>query len=357
MAITLNQHKEAITKRIIATFEDIQTPKMGLGALFTDETSPEKMLGVEVRRGRQLIAADIVRGTDANLNTFDRYNEKLYTPPYYQEGFNFVDLDRYNVTFGRNTNPSEIDSLNMINSANAKLEKLKYKIMRSIERQRAQVLQTGIVTLNNNDNISYRRQADSLVVNGAPARWDVSTGVPLTDLETGAQFLREQGLSMGTTVTCIMGRDAFRAFMNNQQVTNQADNRRIRRVEIDMPEMRREGMAFQGMIAVYDFNVMIWTYSDFFETDAGVKTSYIDDNKVIMVAEDFEAKTGYASVPAIVRDRNNAEYPEFISMVESDFYVNNYILPRQKAHMFEIASAPLAIPVSIDRIWTAQVLA
>lgn len=356
--ITLNQHKVAVTKRIIATFSDAKSPKMGLGTFFKKVTTSEKTVSIEVERNRQLVAADVQRGTDANLNTFDKYSEKLYIPPYFQEGFNFVDLDRYNVTFGNNSNPSASDALNMINQAERKLKILKSKIERAIEKQHSQALQTGIVTMVNGDNVNFNRKAGSIVAIAGGLEWDNANGLPLNDLENGAKWLRQEGLSGGAEVDCIMGAGAFREFMNNVQVTKQADIRRIDRITLSMPRLdNTTGLSFHGQIAVFDFKVNIWTYSDFYEELNGTKTPYIDDKNIVMIPQDFEGITAYAGIPAIMRDSGNAEYPEYISQIEADFYINNYIDPRKKAHMFEIASAPLAIPYSIDRLYTAQVLA
>lgn len=356
--ISLNQHKEHITKRIIRRFSDASRPKMGLSGFFPSLTTVEKQVSIEVERNRQLVASDVQRGTDAEMIKFDDYTEKLYVPPYYELGFNFVDLDRYNVTFGNNTNPSMADAINMINQADKKLAVLKNMIDRAIELQRAQALQTGIVTLKNGDNINYKRKAESIVALGAGFRWNEATGVPLTDLEAAASFIRMEGLSAGATVNVIFGRDAFAAFMSNAQVQKQADIRRIDRLTIGMPQLNGvTGLGYHGQIAAFDFTINLWTYSDFYETKEGVKTAYIDPKNVVVIAEDFEANTAYAGIPAIMRDKNNAEYPEYIQQMEAEFYINNYIDPKKKSHTFEIASAPLAVPVSIDRIFTIQVLA
>lgn len=356
--ITANQHKAAITKRIIATFSDNQSPKMGLSGFFPSETTSEKMVGIEIERNRQLVAVDVQRGTDANINTFNKYTEKLYQPPMYLEGFNFAELDRHDVTFGRNNPPTEVDALSMINQANRKLELLKWKIERAIAVQQSQALQTGIVTLKNGDNIDFKRKAASLPVLGGTDVWDNAASDPFVDLENGAKFLRQEGLSSGAVINAIFGRDAHREFLNNAKVKESADIRRIERVSLGFPQLNNvTGLSFHGQISVFDFVVNIWTYSDFYETDAGVKTNYIDPKNVVMVAEDFVGRTAFAGVPAIMRDKENAEYPEFIQQMEAEFYINNYVDPRVKAHMFDIGSAPLAIPVSVDRVYTVQVLA
>lgn len=356
--ITVNQHKAAVTRRIIAKFSDDSAPKMGLSAFFTSDTTSDKQVSIEVERNRQLVAVDVQRGTDANHNTFNNYTEKLFVPPMYLEGFNFSDLDRHDVTFGNNNPPTASDAMSMISQANRKLNVLRNKIKRAIAVQQSQALQTGVVTLKNGDNIDFKRKAASLAVLAAADQWSAATSDPYATIQTGCEWIRNEGLSASNEVNVIMGRDAFREFMNNEKVKDGAEIRRITRTSLGMPKFEgTTGLTFHGQVAVYDFVVNIWTYSEFYETNLGVKTPYLDPKNVLVVARDFVGRQAYAGVPAIMRDKSNAEYPEFIKQVEAEFYINNYVDPRVKAHKFDIASAPLAIPVSIDRVYTAQVLA
>lgn len=358
MPISLSQHREQITKRIIASFTDEAPMRMGLSAFFPTETTIEKMVGIEVERNRQLIAVDVQRCTDANRNKFTRSAEKLFIPPMYLESWDFTECQRYDVTFGQRTNPSTPDSVNMIREANGNVNKMRNKIMRSIEKQMSEALQTGVVQLTNGDNINYNRKAASMPTLSGADLWDASTGTPLDTLATGAEFIREEGLSAGGVINAIFGKEAFTAFMNNAQVKDRADFRRISRLEIGMPQFdNTTGMVFHGQIGTADYMINLWTYNEFYETDAGVKTKYIDAKNVILIPEDFVGRTAYAGVPAIMRDTDNAEFTEFITPVEADFYLNNWLDKAKKAHWFELASAPLAIPVSIDRLYTVKVLA
>lgn len=356
--ITLNQHREHITKRIISTFSDDAPVRSGFGAFFPSITTIEKQVGIEVERNRQLIAVDVQRCTDPKRNTFSLSAQKLYVPPYFDEAWDFTSCQRYDVTFGHKTNPSASDAINMINEASRRMATLKRKIERAIQLQQAQVLQTGIVTMINGDNIDYKRKALSIVVKVGADLWDASTGVPLDDLGVAGTFLREEGLSGGAALNCIMGSAAWTAFINNPQVKTTADFRRINRLDIGMPQFDgTTGLVFQGQIGTADYTVNLWTYNEVYENSAGTKVRYLDINKVIILPEDFVGKQAFAGIPAIMRDKNNAEFPEWISPVEAEFYINNYIDPFKKAHWFEIASAPLAIPVSVDRIYTLQVVA
>jgi hypothetical protein len=354
MPISANQHKENITKLTIATFSDNAAPKMGLANLFPTVTTIEKEIAIEVERNRQLIAVDVRRCTDAKLNTFSNYTEKVFEPPFFNEAFDFTQCRRYNVTFGQQTNPSKADAVSMINETTSNLQALRYKIMRSIELMRSQVLQTGIVTLVNGDSIDFKRKAASIKVLAGAAKWDApTTSDPLTDFAVGMKFLREEGLSSGSTVNAIFGETAFINFIASTKVKEQAAWIQITRMNINMPQFDEvTGMVFHGQFATSDYNVNIWTYNDFYELPNGAKTRYIDPTNVVMVANDFVGKTGFAGIPAIFNEKNDGG--QMIVPVEAEYYVQDYVDQRKKAWMFEIASAPLPIPVSIDRIYTMK---
>ena len=70
-----------------------------------------------------------------------------------------------------------------------------------------------------------------------------------------------------------------------------------------------------------------------------------------MVADDFEGVTSFAGVPAIMGDVVSGQY---IAPMEGEFYVRDIIDQVKMAWDFIISSAPLVVPVSVDRIWTLK---
>lgn len=358
MGLTLNQHKENITKKVIGRFSDSVAPKSGLSVWFPSETSTSKQVSIEVERNRALIAVDVKRGTEGNLNTFENGTEKVYVPPFYKERFNFADIDVYERTFGAGSNPGVNDYASMLRTAGSKLNVLRNKIERAKEKQRAEALQTGIVTMVNGDSVDFKRQADSLVDLGAGNYWDAADTNPITDLEEGIKFIRQEGKSGSRSYDVIMGASVLGAFMNNAKIKESADLRHIKVLEIGTTRFEdATGLNFHGRLSLKNGNVDIWTYDDFYEDADGNNSEYISDNNVVLLPRDFVGKHAHAGVPAIIRDKQNAEFPEWISQVAAEYYINNYVDARAASHMFEIMSAPLAIPFSVDRVWTAKVLA
>ncbi|RDY57707.1 major capsid protein [Flagellimonas nanhaiensis] len=354
--ITLNQHKSNVYSRIMRTFSDDSAPVSAFSSWFPSFTTLDRLVSIQVRRNRQLIAVDVRKNTGGNINKFSNYTEKMYEPPAYIEKFDFSTVQYHDVTFGNNNNPNVSQAHRMIAEATDNLLTLKHKVQRAIEKQRSQVLQTGVVTLKNGDNIDFKRKAASLVAKTGTEVWSNAAGKPLDDIATGIKFIRQEGKSASRSYDLIMGEAAFASFMANVQVKEAAEFRRINILEIGTTKFdNTTGLNYHGRISTKNGNVDLWTYDDFYEDPADTYNEYVDPKNVILLPRDFVGNTSYAGMPQIMRDKSNAEFPQYIQQQEAEFFMNNWIDANVKAHWFEIASSPLAVPTSIDRVWTAQV--
>lgn len=362
MAVTLLNYQEAVSATVIGYIDESASarPKLGLTSLFPKQTVKTKALGLNIKRKRKSIAVDVLRCTDPNLNEFTRESVKIFIPPYFKEAFNFTQCQRYDVTFGAGIFPTEVDAGSMVNEAGEHIMDLRDKIERAIEVQRSQVLNDGIVTLINGDSIDYKRQAGSMKTLTGTAKWDVSTATPLVDFDTAGKFIRSEGQTNSNVLNAIFGDRALSRFLANATVKEQADFRRIDRLSIQNPVLdKATGFTYHGQFSTGDFVVNIWTYPDTYDkldkaTGTYTTMSYIDTDTVVILADDFEGKTGFAAVPALFDGGGANGGGKFIGSVESDFYVRDYIDQVKMAWWFEVSSAPLAVPVTIDRIYTLK---
>lgn len=352
--ITLNQHRAMVTQTLIATFTDEQAPKEGLAAFFPSKTTATKLISIEVERNGQKVATDVQRCTDPNRNTFSRSTEKIFEPPYFNESFDFTACERYDVTFGKGNSPTVIDAQILIRSAQSKVQSLKNMIIRAIEIQRAQVLQYGVVTLKNGDSIDFKRKAASMVTLAGVNKWDApATSKPLADLKLGMTFLRQKGRSGASTVNAVFGDVAFENLLISESITAQAEWTKINRFEINMPQFDNvSGMVFHGQLSTGDYKVNVWTYNETYEDpNDNVEKSYIEANNVVLIANDFKGFTAYAGVPAILGNMVTGQY---VAPIEGEFYVRDIIDQVRMAWNFIISSAPLVVPVSVDRMYTIK---
>lgn len=354
MAISLIDHSRKLTTVVVGRFiEDIPV-RAGFNAWFPKETTPTLEVDVEVQRDNDLIASDVIRFTEGNKNKFSRVTEHKYIPPYFKEDY---DLQRDQVYMNTIALGVGMDNaqVNAVISRNAikNVRKNKQKVERAILKQQADVLQTGIVTLINGDNINYNRKAASMVV--VSNLWsNPSTAKPMDDLQAGMLFLRNTGNSNGAAVNVVMRGAALSYMLATDQITKQGAYvvKQIQRNEIGMPQFSEAtGFSFHGQIAAGDFMVNLWTYNEKYTNDAGATVYYLDSNKVVMIPDDFQGKTVFGGLPSL-REVDGFDMP---AVVEADFLIRGYSDKKTLSSTIELTSAPLVIPFTIDKIYTAQV--
>lgn len=329
-----------------------------LRSFFKKRTTSAKQISVAVRRGTRKIAVDVMRGSEGNRNEIRKHSLKEYLPPYYKEYFDATDIDHYDVVFERL--PEIGNSTGMIaeavRSALNQVEILKYKIERAYERQCSQVLQTGIVTLVNGDNIDYTRKAASIVVKAGGTEWTVATVNPTEDLADGAKFMKTEGKASVNEFHVIMGANALSGYLNNPKVQAIADNRRINRTNIGMPEDLGDGAVFHGQDSGRDYRFNIWSYPEYYEDpdNPGTEIPYIDDDLVIMIpVGGSEFVFSFAGVPFVV-PTENPQMPQVIQRFEGDYLLYSTVDDRADKHEFGVKSAGVAVPVTVDQIYTLK---
>lgn len=359
MTISAGDRRRLFTKMLIAVYKEMAMPTNFLRSFFDTRESGSKSISIEVQRNSEAIAVDVLRGTEGNRNNMNRFSEKMFVPPYYREYFDATDLDFYDQLFG--AGDMEMDEMTFqewLQTAAEKVQVLQAKIERAIEKQCAEVLQTGILELKSGENIDFKRKAASKEVLVGADRWDQAGSNPITVITRGCKFLREQGKMQGGTVNMIVGSGALDALLDNSEFRERANLRRVALVDLSLPVRVSEsvGATFHGTFSAGSWRVNLWTYPQVYEDSQKVSFDYIDTRNIVLLPLITRFRLAFASVPKILRDVNNSEFPEFIRQQRGAFVVGNYIDQRSEAHIFDVKSAPIAIPVAVDQIFTAQVL-
>jgi hypothetical protein len=347
-SISTTDARGLYTKYLIDVYRERISPLAFLRSFFPTKESVTKFVSIDVQRGSEKVAVDVQRGTEGNRNTFNKSTEKIFEPPYYKEFFDATQLDLYDKLFGLD---GEVDNevlAQLIDDIADKYVMLTDKIERAYELQCAQVLETGIVTLNAGINIDFKRKAGSLVDNSG-STWATGTNDPLSHLEAGANFLRQTGKSQGGIVNVIMGSAAFSAFIANATVKARADIRNFSLDSIRLPQRNSVGAVLQGEVAGGSYAFRLWTYPEYYENSSGVMTPYVNPKKVILLPETPRFKLAFAGVPQLLT--------KGAPVKKGAFVFGDYIDQKNEAHIFDVKSAGVAVPVAVDQIYTTQVLA
>lgn len=357
MALTLRDALPEFTQDAIGVYNERNTPSSFLSSMFVKKAYASKNVSLMVRRGNREVAVDVQRGTEGNMNVFAKETQRVYTPPLYNEMFGINELDVYDTLLSSADNISTSLYERFVYSAADKAEAILNKIKRAEERQCAQVLQTGIVTLNNGDNIDFKRKGTSIVDISGSNPWDGSGNNPIDNIITGMEFLRKEGKMSGNRAILILGDDAVTAFVNNSEIQDSADVRRLDRGFITQPELFGTGYVSHGAYSAGNYTFEILGYSDSYEL-SGVDTKYIDAKNAILVPADIMSQgtanpifeMSYGLVPQLPSENGG-------QVIAEEYHWNEWRDPRGKNHFVEVESAPLAIPKVVDMIYTMQVLA
>lgn len=345
--IPIQDARALFTKKLIDVYKEKITPMSFLRSFFKVEESLTKEISIEVRRGSERVAVDVTRHTDGNMNTFSNSTEKIFVPPFYYEFLAANDHRLYDVAIGMQ---SETGFAQLTAELADDLVELQYTIERAYELQCAQVLETGIVQLESNTNIDFKRKAASLVDKGAGSYWATGTVSPYKDLENMCKFIRETGKTRSGIYNAIMGSEALADFLDNTIVKTRADIRNITLDDIKTPQAMAEGGVLHGEVTAGSYKVRIWTYPEGYEDADGNFVDYVNSKKVVMLPDNPRFKLAFGAIPMLLDDA-----PE--TTQRGAFVVQEFFDRKRTIHEIAIKSAGVAVPVAVDQIATYQVVA
>lgn len=341
--ISTTDARGLFTKKLVAVYRERKRPLNFLRSFFANEEAYTKEVSIEVERGRELIAVDVERGTEGNRNQFTKSTEKIIIPPYYREFFDITQLAIYDRAIG-SSDPGAFAAL--LSETTDRIGTLQDKIERSYEKQCGDVMQTGIITLNNGITIDYRRKPGSFVVKTpGSTTWDQANVSPYDDIQAGCEFIRTIGKSTGGQFNAIFGDAAWTAFLKNNVVTGRNNIFHINLDAIAPPQMNAMGALYQGRITCGSYIVDMWTYPEIYETlSNGVKTQskYINKNNVIILPQVPKFVLAFGAIPRLLDQPAQ----------KGAFVVSDFVSERLVSHIYDIQSAGVAVPVAVDQIYT-----
>jgi hypothetical protein len=361
MAISTADIRGLFTKTLIDVYQERIRPTQFLRSFFTPETVPTKTVSIEVERMGEKVAVDVVRGTEGNRNSFSRSTEKIFEPPLFREYFDITNLDLYDRVLGSMGSANKPLFTALLNSAAERLGYLQDKIERAKELQCAQVFLTGVVTLKNGTNIDYKRKSGSIVV--APGDYFATNTDPFAVFAKGCDFLRKVGRSGDGTFNAILGTQALADLLANTKFTARQNYFNMSLDAVVAPVRNAVGATFHGIITAGAYKVQLWAYPQFYDlavvdgsgnpvNDASgnptyTSTPYMDPKQVVMFPTMPRFKFAHAAVPQLIGEPG--QLPS-----QGEYVVGEFLDTRKAKHDYDIQSAPLAVPVAVDQIYTFQ---
>lgn len=346
------------TQRMIALYmEEAQAPMFLSGHFQSPPRNfheSEKVTLDVIRDDEEIavVVTDLSAGGRENENTL--YTNKGFTPPIFKEKGVITAYNLLKRQPGVDPFQDPNHAAHATEEAFTIFRKLERKIRRSIELMASQVLQTGELTLRDENGVALYTldfQAKATHLATASSDWGAAGENPLLDLENLSVVVRRDGKQIPDRLC--FGRSAYRNFINNADVQKRIE--RISGIGLGQlaPVPRGMGATFQGWIWIGNYRFEMWTYDGFYrDPQTGLHVSYIADDNVIMLSSAGRLDLTYGAIPLLRRPESGplSFLPPRMSSSERglDLTTNAWFTPDGEHLMVSAGTRPLTIPTAID---------
>jgi len=342
MRISTTEARGLFTQYLIDVYKERIAPTNYFRSYFPTVESTSKLISIEVQRMGEIIAVDVLRGTDGNRNTFSRSTQKLFEPPYFREWFELTDIDLYDRLNGADSIDDAVFAELITNVAD-KLSAIQEKIERTYELMCAQALHTGIITLNANTDIDYKRKSASIVDPGS--YWATADVDPFAQFEAGGDFLRKTGKMGGVIINATLGATAMAHLKKNNVFLARQDTVNMKLDDVTIPQMRETGASYHGMVSAGSYLVRLFSYPQFYDhPETGVQTPYMNPKQVIMTPEKPKFKLSFAAVPQLL---NPGSTP-----AKGAYKFGEFRDEWNGVHKMDVKSAGVPVLTAVDQVYT-----
>jgi hypothetical protein len=348
---------------MLTFYEQQRAPVQFFSGFFT--TRPENFhtaeeVEIDIERSEEDISVAVHDiSTGHRMNSTDIYTNKGFKPPVHKEAFPINSHDLLKRVAGENPFEDMGFRVRLTRKFLSGMRKVEAMIRRAMEYQASQVLQTGVVTLTDENGaqvyqIDYKPKATHFPTAGTA--WGQAGADPIGDIDALANVIRGDGLVDPGLL--IMGDDAFNAFILDDGVKAYLDNRRIDLGQIGRTEVRGNGGTYKGSIDIGNYKYEIWTYAGRYkDPQTGVSTKYMDPSKVIVMDAGARLDATFGGIPNIGKLLGANPSPVVLPVLpgrlsstdsQMDLNTNVWLTPDGAQLFGGVGARPLMIPTAID---------
>lgn len=356
------------TTRLLEMYLEEATAPMFLSRMFQTPRrnfhSTEKV-EIDVIRDDEDIAIVITDlSTGPRNNESNLYTNKGFTPPILWEKGSLNSFTQMRRQAGVDPFQDPNFGANAVEESFQMYRRLERKLRRTVEQMASQVLQTGKLTLTNENGVAlYELDFGARPAHMAPVvvPWalDGTTGDPLGEIEARARLLRRNGKKRPFKL--VFGSMAFRRFKANPDVVKQFDKDVFDLAKMEPTYYQAEDATFEGYIKVGQYRFEMWTYDGFYRDPVtGDHVEYVAPENVLMFCKNSRLDLSYGSIPRIVEPdpRVRAFLPPRISSSTAllDLTPNAWVSPDGTHVSVSVGTRPLTIPTAIDTFANMRVV-
>jgi len=361
--IPLGQASPIFTSAIHAKYDELSEIKVNnfFRSFFPTTTATDRYPVIDIRRGSEQVAIDVMRGHQGRRIAIDKSSQKAYDPFYYKSYFDATELAPYYRVFG-STSFNVNDMAELANGVAVQNRLMADMYDRAEEIHCASVMNNGTCTsIKDGSVVDFKRQPLSMVTLTGGATWDNAGTNPYTDLAAGGDWLRQKGKYSGYAINAIFGIKAWQAYRANPAVQERLKEFNNKRDFIQPAQLASTGAIFQGYIDCDTYMLMCWTYNDVFDMPsidangiitAGASTPYMDPKKIYMLPEKPKFTMLYGAIPQVVALGTNTA-----SLAVGTKIFKRYVNEEHGYDRSYLESSPLPVPLAVDQMYTLQPIA
>ncbi len=289
---------------LITYVPDVYKETFGLSGM-ANEKAPQMEPKIRVMGKVYIrpVAKDIPESSEATLIKDTKFSDEMFTAPEYGKGFSITTNDLiqnqdYQVNFKsmtiqKNQAPQLIERVR--NASNLCIEMIK----RAADTQVKQLMDTATLQFDNYQTIDFNRDANnSVVITTANLKWTVAnaaTMTPFKDIDSWTEQVADRGNSGDAEFIALIGRGAYKAFVNSDDYKDDSNQRRNYKVEriagtnSAITKNVPKGAVYRESILKNTVGIVhIFTYNQTFTNDSGNAEQWLDSEKVYILATDNE---------------------------------------------------------------------
>ena len=359
MTISASDARALYTKELIAVYQERIRATNFLTNFFKFDYSGALEISIEVERMGELVAVDVVRGTEGNFNDFNKSTEKIFIPPYFAELFDATQLSIYDKMIGALNNNNTALFASLLNRVSDRLGSLEDKIKRKIELMAAAVLENGQVVTEKHQTFDFKRRTGTLasgtssIVDAGGGNYFADNADPFALLEQGCNFIRTYGKSVDAEFNAIIGDTSWNNLLKNTKFKERQNLFNMKLDNVSPMVRNGAGSAYHGSVECGSYRVHFWTYPQFYDTTSGTGGSttltrgnrYWPANKTVLLPMNPNFKLAHAQVPVLAE-------PGMVPANTGAWVVDQKLDEWEVSHKYRVRTAVLPVPVAVDQIWT-----
>jgi hypothetical protein len=304
------------------------------------------------RMGRPIAVTVKSLADDGTVNTLGQWTKKTFEPPIYKE------ITRIEAWEGLSQQPGQTPYGSVDFQANAygvirpTMAAMQQKILRSIELQAAQVLQTGTLTLPDESGAAAFTLDFSMKSTHKPTTgtsWAGSAD-PIGDVAALCRVIESDSGKRPRRAT--FGPTSWNYFLADATVALALNWRRANFANLSSTYDPATGGTYMGMFDFDGYDLECVVYDETYENYAGASTRYLAADKVLISCgpENLDLAYGYCptfSAPGAV---NLGLLPSRYGnpAAGTDMFMSAWVESGGDALVARVAARPLTIPTGID---------